>query len=336
MTSNVMKYVDYVSGGEADELSIKQREIPQINNNEILVKVNAFGINRADTLQRRGKYPPPSGESDILGLEVAGEVVDIGVDVTSHSVGDRVFGLVAGGGYAQYVKLLASHGIKTPRSLTDCQAAGIAEVFLTAFQSLFEIGNIQANDSILIHAGASGVGLAATQLARLSGCHTAVTSSSDEKLAICAEYGARTLINYQQTCFADALRQQHISPDLIIDFVGGDYLNRNLKVLKQDGVIVQLALLAGRYSDPMDLGLLLAKRAKIIGSTLRNRHDSYKTMLIQHFSNRFLASFEQGELKANIDTIYPISKVSEAHRRIENNDTIGKLIISWDSSKASD
>lgn len=332
MENTQMRYVDYISGAEAEDLSIKHCDIPNIADNEILVKVAAFGINRADTLQRRGKYPPPAGESDVLGLEMAGEVVATGKNVQVHNIGDRVFGLVPGGGYAEYVKVLASHAMKTPSNLTDGEAAGLAEVFLTAFQSLFEIADIQGGHTVLIHAGASGVGLAAIQLANLLGCHVVVTSSCDKKLAMCKTFGATTLIDYKNDCFAKYMRQNELKADLVIDFVGGDYINRNLQVLNQDSVIVQLALLAGRYSEPLDLGLLLAKRATIAGSTLRSRSDSYKTMLIQHFSNRFLGNFESEKLKPNIDTIYPISKVSEAHRRIESNDTMGKLVIAWTNS----
>ncbi|MEP4889213.1 MAG: NAD(P)H-quinone oxidoreductase [Aliiglaciecola sp.] len=324
-----MSFVDFEKGGSAESLTINSTSIPSIDANEVLVKVNAFGVNRADTLQRQGKYPPPKGESEILGLEIAGVVVAVGSDVTNIKEGERVFGLVAGGGYAQYAKILSDHVFKTPDSLSCEQAAGIAEVFLTAYQSLCEIGQLQHGQSTLIHAGASGVGLAAIQLADLIGTKIAVTASSSKKLQVCADLGADTLVNYKQQDFAEALYSERFKADVVIDFIGAEYTNRSLKVLNMDGCIIQLALLNGRFGDKLDMALLLGKRARIQGSTLRNRSDEYKTNLINGFCQRFLSEFETGKLKPIIDTVYSVEEIAKAHARMEVNDTIGKLICKW-------
>ncbi len=324
-----MTFVDFEKGESPKSLKMNSTTIPTIESNEVLVKVNAFGVNRADTLQRQGKYPPPKGESEILGLEIAGVVVAVGSNVTTVKEGERVFGLVAGGGYAQYAKILSDHVFKTPDNLSCAEAAGIAEVFLTAYQSLCDIGQLKQGQSALIHAGASGVGLAAIQLANLIGASIAVTASSPEKLQVCADLGASTLVNYQQQDFADALSSTGFKADVVIDFIGAEYTNRSLKVLNMDGCIIQLAMLNGRFGDNLDMGLLLGKRAKIQGSTLRNRSDEYKTKLITEFSQRFLDEFKTGKLKPVIDTVYAVEKITEAHTRMEDNDTIGKLICTW-------
>ncbi|GAA6183191.1 NAD(P)H-quinone oxidoreductase [Aliiglaciecola sp. NS0011-25] len=324
-----MTFVDFEKGESPKSLKMNSTTIPTIESNEVLVKVNAFGVNRADTLQRQGKYPPPKGESEILGLEIAGVVVAVGSNVTTVKEGERVFGLVAGGGYAQYAKILSDHVFKTPDNLSCAEAAGIAEVFLTAYQSLCDIGQLKQGQSALIHAGASGVGLAAIQLAYLIGASIAVTASSPEKLQVCADLGAGTLVNYQQQDFADALSSTGFKADVVIDFIGAEYTNRSLKVLNMDGCIIQLAMLNGRFGDNLDMGLLLGKRAKIQGSTLRNRSDEYKTKLITEFSQRFLDEFKTGKLKPVIDTVYAVEKITEAHTRMEDNDTIGKLICTW-------
>lgn len=331
-----MQFIDYQEGGAADKLFVNTTAKPTLEHGQVLIKVEAFGINRADTLQRQGKYPPPRGESLILGLEVAGTVMAIGPDndrtnptVCRWQVEDKVFGLVAGGGYAQYVAVDAEHLLPVPKNMSMVEAAGIAEVFLTAYQSLFKVGELQPQQRVLIHAGASGVGLAAIQLAKAVHCYVAVTASNTRKLQKCQQLGADFLINYQQQDFAACIGEQDAGYDVIIDFVAGDYLNRNLKVLNTDGHIVYLAMLAGRFADKLDMGLLLTKRATISGSTLRNRSSHYKQELIQEFSARFYKSIELTQLVPTIDTVYPAEDIALAHQRLEDNDTMGKLIGRW-------
>lgn len=325
-----MQYVDFEKGCRPDGLVVNERESYSLSQGKVKVDVKAFGVNRADTLQRQGNYPPPPGESEILGLEVAGVVSEVASDVSTFKEGDKVFGLVAGGGYATEVLVNPAHLMPVPEGMPFFEAAGLTEVFLTAFQCLRTIAHIKPAQRALIHSGASGVGLAATQLCRYWGVHSAVTASSEEKLSLCEQNGAEHLINYKQQAFDDVLKMEWPEGvDMVLDMVGGDYLNRNLKVLKQDGKVVYLAMLAGRYADNLDMALLLGKRASIIGTTLRNRSDDYKADLIRDFAGVCLSAFESGELKVNIDTHYHIDDISKTHARLENNDTQGKLVVSW-------
>ena len=327
-----MHYIHHQNGCETDALTLKQTPIPQLIPGQALVKVASFGLNRADTLQRQGKYPAPKGESDILGLEISGEIVEIhSQQHTQHAFkhGDKVFGLVAGGGYAEYVAVNVAHLMVVPANLEMSQAAGIAECFLTAYQAMFIESQLQDNQNILIHAGASGVGLAAIQLAKKHQCKIAVTASTQKKLDLCKHVGADLLINYQQQDFADEVLKSWRGCDLIIDFVAGDYLNRNLTLLNPDGAVLYLAMLAGRYADQLDMAMMLGKRATVKASTLRSRSDHYKTQLIEAFVTNCLPDFESGLLTPNIDTVYDVKNVGLAQQRIENNDTMGKLICSW-------
>lgn len=330
MPNQLMQYVDFTKGCQPSELCVKEQACYLTVPGKVKVDVKAFGVNRADTLQRQGNYPPPKGESEILGLEVAGVVSEVPSDVSTFKEGDKVFGLVAGGGYATEVLVNPAHLMRIPQGMPYHEAAGLAEVFLTAFQCLRTIAHLKPAQRALIHGGASGVGLAATQLCRYWGVHSAVTASSQQKLALCEDNGAEHLINYKQQQFDDVLKK--VWPegvDMVLDMVGGDYLNRNLKVLKQDGKVVYLAMLAGRYADNLDMALLLGKRASIIGTTLRNRSDEYKAELIRDFATVCLPAFESKELNVNIDTHYAISDIDKPHVRLENNDTQGKLVVSW-------
>ena len=330
--SGLMKFVKHENGCAPEALEINQTDIPALASGQVLVKVACFGVNRADTLQRQGKYPAPAGESDILGLEVSGEIVDIHSPQNNHQsfkLGDQVFGLVAGGGYAEYVAVNSEHLMPVPANMDMFQAAGIAECFLTAYQALFIENNLQPKQHILIHAGASSVGLAAIQLAKRHGCLVATTASSQVKLDLCQQLGADLVINYQQQDFAVEIAKHWQGCDLIIDFVAGDYLNRNLKLLNMDGNLLYLAMLAGRYVDKLDMAMMLGKRATVKGSTLRSRHDHYKTHLIKEFSQTCLSDFATGALFPNIDTKFAAKDVGKAHQRLENNDSMGKLIGCW-------
>lgn len=327
-----MQYIKHQNGCAPDALEIARTAIPELTTGQVLVKVACFGVNRADTLQRQGKYPAPPGESDILGLEVSGRVVRMHPQQTNSppfAIGDNVFGLVAGGGYGEYVAVNSQHLMPAPANMDLPQVAGIAECFLTAYQALFIENDLQPKQNVLIHAGASGVGLAAIQLAKRHGCAVAVTASSEVKLDLCKQLGADLVINYQQQDFALEIPKHWQGCDLIIDFVAGNYLNRNLKLLNIDGSVLYLAMLAGRYADKLDMAMMLGKRATVKASTLRSRHDHYKTQLIREFSQACLADFAQGKLFPNIDTVFAAKDIGEAHQRLENNDTMGKLIGCW-------
>ncbi|ALS98426.1 NAD(P)H-quinone oxidoreductase [Lacimicrobium alkaliphilum] len=319
----------YIRHHEDGAMNIDQMPVPALQSGQVLVRVTSFGINRADLLQRQGKYPPPAGESEILGLEVAGEVADAG-DCGNWQQGDRVCGLVAGGGYAEYVAVNAEHLMRVPDTLELMDAGGLAEVFLTAYQALFLLGNLQGGESVLIHAGASGVGSAAVQLARFKGARVAVTASSEQKLGFCQQLGAQLLINYQQQDFAKQIKEQWQGVDLVIDIVAGDYVNANIRALNLDGRIIQLAMLAGRYVEKLDMARMLQKRASLRASTLRNRSDGYKTDLVKAFSHDCLSAFATNELKVCVDQHYRADDIAAAHDQLQANHNCGKLIGYWD------
>lgn len=326
-----MRFIRFEPGGPPSTLTIDHCPDPKPDESQVVVKVSGFGVNRADTLQRLGKYPPPQGESDILGLEVSGTVVALGSKVTKWELGDAVFGLVPGGGYAERVCVHQDHLMSQPKNMDPLHAAGLAEVFLTAFQSVCWLGQVKKHDRVLIHAGASGVGLAAIQLCKALGAEVAVTASCQEKLDVCRLAGADLLVNYRTSCFKDVVKTNWSSSiNTVIDVVGGDYLNRNLSLLALDGRIVYLAMLGGRYADKLDMAQLLGKRAQIIGSTLRNRDNQYKTELTQQFSDQWLDKFESQTLRVNVDSILPVDQIANAHQRLETNDTKGKIIMAWE------
>ncbi len=314
--------------GGPEQLYLGEYPMPSPGPGELLVRVRATSLNRADLLQREGKYPPPPGASPILGLDVAGTVAALGPGVTGWQTGDRVFGLVEGGSYAEYAVLPAGMAMRIPDSLSFEEAAAIPEVFLTAYQALCWLGQLQQNEHVLIHAGASGVGTAAIQLARCLGAHVHVTASAP-KHEVCRTLGAETTIDYRQEDFAERIQEVTggTGVHLIIDFVGAPYLEPNLRCLAMDGRIVLLATLGGSRVDAFNLRLLFARRAQLIASTLRNRARDYKVRLTQEFAERFLNDFAEGRLRPVIDRIYNWTEVAEAHRRMEANQNVGKIVL---------
>ena len=321
-----MEYIDF--DGEQNSL-IATTEKPIIDADECLIKVAASGINRADLLQRAGKYPAPAGESPILGLEVAGVIEQVGKSVSDWQIGQRVCALVPGGGYAEYTKVKASHLIPLPDDFSFEQGAATAEVFLTAYQSLFTIAALKPGDSVLIHAGASGVGSAAIQLAKAVGAAVVTTVSNPSKVQACEKLGADHVINYRELDFVEWTKAHYAKGfDVVLDVVGGDYLIRNINVSALDGRIVMLAMLSGRYSDKVDIAKLLSKRINIHASTLRNRGDDYKTALVQDFCRDFYPMLINKQVTPIIDSCYRWQQVDQAHQRMASNQNIGKLILS--------
>jgi len=270
----------YIAINEQQQLSFDEVEKPVIGDDECLIKVRAIGVNRADILQKQGSYPPPPGESTILGIEACGELVAIGEQQSSWSIGDKVFAIVPGGAYAQYVKVKTDHLIKLPENLTFAQGAAMAEVFLTAYQCLFTIANLQPKAKVLIHAGASGVGTAAIQLAKYLNCTVTVTVGNEDKADACKALGADDAINYQQTDFVDWAKQKAQNFDVILDVVAGEYVNKNISVCALDGHIVMLSMLGGRFAENIDVAKMLVKRVNIHATTLRSRSNDYKTKLL--------------------------------------------------------
>lgn len=326
---DVMQFIAVVKSGEDTKLEIQQRVLPQPSADQLLVKVSAAGINRADLMQRKGLYPPPAGESDILGLEVAGVVVAAGAQ-HKHWLGKAVFGLVGGGGYAQYALINAGHAMAVPAGFSMAEAAASAEVFLTAFQLLSTVGGLQPQQKVLLHAGASGVGTAAIQLAKVMGADVAVTASNEQKLAACKDLGADILINYQTAEFESVIKQHWpAGVDLILDPVAGEYISREIPLLAMDGKIILYAMMGGRRIDTLDLTALFKRRGQLICSTLRNRSNKYKTTLTQAFVNSFASALAQRRIQPVIQQIFDFKQAEQAHQLLMSNATVGKLVLTF-------
>ena len=295
---------------------------------EVLIRVKAAGINRADMLQLAGKYPPPPGASEIIGLEVCGivEAADPGCGVTP---GTAVMALLAGGGYADYVCVDRGCVLPLPANLDWHQGAGVAEAFLTAYQALFAIGGLTRGQRVLIHAGASGVGSAAIQLAALAGAEVYATAGSEDKLTRLEALGITAGINYKTERFRERIRQltDKRGVDVIVDFIGGSYLADNIDCCSLDGTIVSLAMLGGRFGEQLDFAKLLGKRITLTASTLRNRSDDYKAALVADFCRDFGEALADGRLSPVIDSVYPATAVNQAYARMAANANIGKLIL---------
>ncbi len=322
-------HVIHVDGaGSHSRLVFEERPIPAFGPDDLLVRVRATALNRADLLQRKGMYPPPEGASPILGLEMAGEVEAVGHHVRGHRVGDRVCALLPGGGYAQYVVVPAALALPIPDVMSYEEAAAIPEVFLTAYQALVWLGRLQASETVLVHAGGSGVGTAAIQLARALGARVFITASRP-KHAACLALGAEAAIDYREEAFdAEVMRlTNRRGVDVALDFVGADYFERNIESLAMDGRLVILALMGGSRVESVSLRHIFRKRLQILFSTLRNRSEAYKIELTQAFSTEMLPRFQAGELAPVIDTVYNWTDAEAAHSRMEANLNTGKLVL---------
>jgi putative PIG3 family NAD(P)H quinone oxidoreductase len=285
-------------------------------------------LNRADTLQRRGQYPPPPGESDILGLELAGEVEAVGTATRGFAPGDGVFGLVGGGGYAEKALIDYRMAMPIPRQWDFVQAAAVPEVFFTANETLFTLGGLQHGETVLIHAGASGVGTAGIQMAHHVGARVLVTAGSAEKIARTLALGAEAGINYKEEDVAGRVqaRTNKAGVDLIQDFIGAAYWQSNLQCLKVGGRLVLVGLMGGAKVEA-DLGLILRKRLQIIGSVLRSQPLTNKIAITQRFCERWLPLLESGAIRPIIDTTWPLAQAAAAHRYMEENRNVGKIIL---------
>ncbi|MFO7321444.1 MAG: NAD(P)H-quinone oxidoreductase [Chloroflexota bacterium] len=321
-----MKAIIARQPGEADVLELVEVPDPTPEAGELLVRVRAAGVNRADILQRKGGYAPPPGASPILGLELAGEVVQAAGD---WRVGDRVMAVVTGGAYAELATVPASVAMPVPAAFTDQQAAAIPEAFLTAYLNLFMLGRLQPGETVLIHAGASGVGTAAIQLARVAGARVLATASSPEKLARCEALGAEIAISYLKDSFGRVALEATggRGVDLILDFVGAPYWSENLTSLARGGRLILIGFL-GSSKGALDLGPVMRKNLTVTGTTLRGTPLEEKAALTQAFVEFALPKIECGELAPVLDSVYPLRDAAEAHRRMEANRNIGKIVLS--------
>ncbi len=313
---------------EAGELVWRSVDPPAMDNGDVRIRVHATAVNRADLSQRAGAYPPPPGASPILGLECAGEIIEVGAEVQGWKVGQTCCALLAGGGYAEEVVVPAGQVLSIPAGSSMEEAAALPEVFSTAWLNLYREAALQPGERVVLHAGASGVGTAALQLCRMTGNPTFVTVGSEAKIEACRNYGADAGWNRHEGSFAEAVREWsgEKGVDVILDPVGAGYLADNLQVLGSDGRLVVIGLLGGTSAE-VNLGLMMVKRVRVIGSTLRARPVAAKAAIIRDLRERVWPAIEAGEIKPVIEEVLPIVEANRAHEVIAGNQTVGKVIL---------
>lgn len=324
-----MKAILIKEPGGVEQLIFGEIPNPKPKDHEILIKVQACALNRLDILQREGRYPIPEGESPILGIDVSGKVETVGSKVKHWKHGDKVMGLVNGGGYAEFALMHEEMAMPKPDNLSFEEAASVPEAFLTAYQALFWIAGLKSGENVLIHAGASGVGTAAIQLVRMRDAIPIVTAGSAEKICFCRDLGAKIGINYHEEDFSkkvlDATNNR--GANIILDFVGAPYWKKNWDCLAKEGHLVLIASMGGSEVETVDLKLFFRKWATVTGTTLRARSLEYKIRLVHDFLDFSLVKFHEGRLKAVVDKIFDWSQVKEAHLRMEANENKGKIIL---------
>ncbi|MCC6642807.1 MAG: NAD(P)H-quinone oxidoreductase [Deltaproteobacteria bacterium] len=314
--------------GAEDAMRLGDVQTPVAGPGEILVRVAAAAVNRADLLQRQGLYPPPPGASPVLGLECAGTVAAVGAGVTGWQVGERAMALLAGGGYAEQVVVPAVCAMKVPARLSFEEAAAVPEVFLTVFLNLFQLGALPGAGWALVHGGGSGIGTAAIQMAKQAGAHVVVTAGTDEKCRRCIALGADAAINYRTGDFAAEAKTLTggAGVDVVLDSIGASYLAKNLASLATGGRLVVIGLMGGAKGE-ISLGDLLVRRLSVIGSTLRTRPAAEKGALVSAFVARFGPALEDGRLRPVVDRVLPLSEAPAAHRAMKASEHFGKIVL---------
>jgi NADPH2:quinone reductase len=304
------------------------RPVPAPGPHEILIKVAAAGVNRPDVAQRSGSYPPPPGASDLPGLEVSGEVVAVGTEARKHKIGDKVMSLVAGGGYAQYCIAQDAQAMAVPPALSMLEAGAIPETLMTVWHNVFERGALKAGETLLVHGGSSGIGTMAIQLAKAFGARVIVTVGSKEKADACLKLGADRAINYKTEDFVAEVKTATVGVgvDLILDMVGGEYIERNYDAAAVDGRIVQIATLGGPKAT-VNFAKLMVKRLHHTGSTLRPRSNADKAAMVAAIEAKVMPLLREGRVKPLIDSTFPLEKAADAHRRIDASEHIGKIVL---------
>ena len=323
-----MRAVVLTEFGEPDVLRIADIGVPTPADDEVLVKVVATALNRADLLQRRGLYPNPfAAEHNVPGMEFAGTVVAAGRHATRWKAGDQLMGIVSGGAYAEYLTIPADQAMRTPRGMALVDAAAIPEVFITAWDALVLQGGLTPGGRALVHAGASGVGTAAIQICRAMGAWIAVTCSTN-KVQACRDLGANLVIDYSKDDFAAAIAQATAGKgvDVVLDVIGGDYTVRNVACLALKGRIIQVGTMAGPSTN-FNVASLMPKRASITGTVLRPRPPAEKIAVSRAFADALLPDFDAGVLRPIIDTRFTLEQIVEAHRHMEANANIGKIVV---------
>jgi len=314
--------------GGPEVLLPETRAVPTPGPGEILIKVAAAGVNRPDVAQRSGAYPPPPGASDLPGLEVAGVVAALGAGAVRHKLGDKVMSLVAGGGYAQYCIAQDAQAMAVPSALSMPEAGATAETLMTVWHNVFERGALKAGETLLIHGGSSGIGTMAIQLAKAFGAKVIVTVGSKDKADACLKLGADRAINYKTEDFVAEVKKttSDAGANLILDMVGGDYIDRNYDAAAIDGRIVQIAFLGGPKAN-VNFARLMVKRLHHTGSTLRPRSNSDKAAMVSAIEAKVMPLLREGRLKPLMDSTFPLEKAADAHRRMETSEHIGKIVL---------
>ncbi len=323
-----MSCIEIAGTGGPEVLKPATRPVPVAGPGEVLIRVAAAGVNRPDIFQRMGMYPPPEGASDLPGLEVAGTIEETGDGASKWKVGDEVCALLSGGGYAEYCTAPEVQCLPIPGNLNMVQAASLPETFFTVWTNVFERGALKSGQTLLVHGGSSGIGVTAIQMARCFGANVAATAGSNEKCAACEKLGAGLAINYRETDFVGAVREftGGRGADVILDMVGGDYVDRNIQALAADGRLVSIAFLKGPKAE-VNLMPLMLKRLTITGSTLRHRPVEKKGEIAEALEKHVWPLIEKGQIKPVIDSTYPLSEASEGHRRMESSRHIGKIVL---------
>ncbi|PIE83274.1 MAG: NAD(P)H-quinone oxidoreductase [Candidatus Contendobacter odensis] len=323
-----MTAIEIAEAGDPEKLVPTRRPIPKPASGEVLIQVAAAGVNRPDCLQRQGSYPPPPGASDIPGLEVAGTVVALGENVYHRAVGDQVCALLTGGGYAEYCTTAAEQCLPIPTGLNLQQAAALPETFFTVWSNIFDRARLQAGETLLIHGGTSGIGTTAIQLAKAFGSRVFTTVGSHEKIQPCLDLGAERVINYHEEDFVQVIKEitEKRGVDVILDIVGGDYVQRNLSALAVEGRLVFIAFLRGAKIE-LNLAPVMMKRLAITGSTLRARPVADKAPIAQALREKVWPLLENGTIRPIIHQSFPLTDAAAAHTLMESNRHIGKLLL---------
>lgn len=323
-----MKLVEHGAGGAPEVMALGEQEVPQPKAGEVLIRVAYAGVNRPDVSQREGKYPPPPDASPYLGLEVSGDVVALGEGVSSFAVGDAVCALVNGGGYAEYVTAPAGQVLPVPKGVDLLKAAAIPENYFTVWTNVFDRGRLQAGERFLVHGGSSGIGLTAIQLAKARGAIVYTTVGSADKVQACLRAGADAAFNYREQDFVTeiAALTGKAGVNLILDMVGGSYIQRNLRCLAMDGRLVQIAFLEGSKAE-VDFVTLMTKRLTFTGSTLRPRTPADKAAMADSLRREVWPLLERGLAMPVIHQVFPLAQAREAHELMESSRHIGKIML---------
>jgi NADPH:quinone reductase len=323
-----MKAVEIAAPGGPEQLRIADRPVPKPGAQEVLIRVAAAGVNRPDVMQRQGRYPPPAGASDIPGMEAAGEIVSLGTGVAGLAVGDQVTALLSGGGYAEFAVAAAPLCLPVPKGLTMAEAAAVPETFFTVWDNLFTRGRCKTGDEVLIHGGTSGIGTTAIQLAKTLGATVYATAGSDDKARACERLGAVRGINYRTEDFVEVVLAATggRGADVILDMIGGDYFDRNLKVAANEGRLVIIAMQGGARAE-IKLNVLLTKRLTVAGSTLRARTVGEKAAVADAVHTNVWPLLSSGRVRPIIHATFPLAEAAAAHQLMESSNHIGKIVL---------